>query len=78
MTTKTGREDMGDCYCYTHFMSDKDTPDKESEDIFKRHLLLEFLDYLSIIKYERGYDGYYYDIYIKKCNKNRHGSAKND
>ena len=36
-----------------------------SDDTFKRHLLLEFLDYLKVIEYTRGYDGRYYDIRVK-------------
>lgn len=48
---------------YTHYLTDHNSD--IAEDAFKRHLLLELLAYLSIIEYERGYDGHYYDIYLK-------------
>lgn len=39
---------------------------KRNEDAFKRHLLLELLDYLQVIEYTRGYDGHYYTVWIRK------------
>lgn len=56
-----GWDDNKITYCH-HLLSDhKD----EEEDAFKRHLLLELLATLGFIEYERGYDGHYYDIYLK-------------
>jgi len=58
----------GDYWSYWHFVVPgnlMDSSSKENMDAFKRHILLEFLDRLNILKYERGYDGVYYDISIR-------------
>jgi len=47
-----------------HWVDASANTDGEVEDAFKRHLLLEFLSYLKLLEYERGYDGVYYDIYL--------------
>lgn len=51
---------------YTNFNDDYDTKYPYDEDsMMRRHVLLEFLSYLSVLEYTRGYDGYYYDITIR-------------
>lgn len=60
-------EDYGSCHVYSFLVTEFNLCDpKKGDDAFKKHLLLEFLHYLDVIEYERGYDGHYYDIIIKK------------
>jgi hypothetical protein len=60
-------EDYGDVMVYSFFVSEfyESDPVKD-KNCFKTHLLLEFLDYLKVIEYSKGYEGAYYDIVITK------------
>ena len=49
----------------SHYTDAYDDP-IEDKNMMMRHILLEFLDYLKVIEYTRGYDGYYYDVTIRK------------
>lgn len=44
------------------FYNDK----KYKHDVLARHSLFEFLNHLDLISYERGYEGSYYEIIMKK------------
>jgi hypothetical protein len=50
-------------YAYCHYLTYDNH--KDLDDAFKRHLVLEFLCRLKVVEYERGYDGHYYDIWIR-------------
>lgn len=51
-------------YRYFHHLGDRSQSDKVLEDVFKRHLLLEMLDYLKVLTYVKDYDGCY-EIILK-------------
>lgn len=59
-------EDHGEVISYDHDLYIDGPELQENEDAFKRHLLLEFLDYLKVLEYSRGYDGHYYTVWIWK------------
>lgn len=52
-------------HTYTHIVDELDDPVLD-KDMMIRHCFLEFLDYLEIVEYTRGYEGLYYDITIKR------------
>lgn len=62
---RTNWEEDSEWHSYM-FLLVEDTCIVATEDNFKRHLLLEFLAYLNILEYHRGYDGCFYDIGVKK------------
>lgn len=53
-------------YTCMHFTDVPDKTPKEDKDMMIRHCFLEVLSLLEIIEYDRGYDGYYYDITVRK------------
>ena len=68
--SRSSWETNGDYDEYMNILlHDKTAKDDEIENMFKRHVLLEFLACLSVLEYDRGYDGHYYDIRIKQRGK---------
>jgi len=64
MTIKWTSDAEGNLY-YMHYTDEMEDP-KEDKNMMIRHCFLEVLDLLKILEYNRGYDGLYYDIVLKR------------
>lgn len=65
LTTDSRWEYVDGYWEYMFFVSEYYGIDEEADrNNMQKHLLLEVLSNLNIIRYERGYDSLYYDIII--------------
>ena len=65
ITSKWEYDMEGNLTCM-HFMDPIDDNAKDDKDMMVRHCLLEVLATLEVIRYDRGYDGIYYDVTLTR------------